>query len=191
MTEPTPPITDEMRAHAKENPNTWLYIADPGYAQDDEGDMPPEGVVGAYRIDENGVIDEEFQFNEQYVPSDLMLHRPEPSNDLERVLDEIADGERPEDDLPQAVLDGEVMLYAPSAEDRNVYTAEMSDGTTLVPACTSPSRVPEDWPGYRTVPGSWLPDVLGGYDLGLNLHEAVQAVIPNGVLVQFAEDQGE
>jgi hypothetical protein len=189
MAQPNPPITEQMREHAKQNPNSWLYIADPGYAAED-GDVPPEGVVGAYRIDVDGEIDEDFQFNDQYVPSEMSANPLEPTNELERVLVEIAAGQRPEDDLPTAVLDAEVLLYAPEEDDRMVYSAEMSDGTTLVPACTSEQRVPEDWPGFRRVPGSWLPDVLGGLDLGLNLHEAIQAVIPNAVLTQAGQERG-
>lgn len=186
---PAPPITEQMRQHARQNPNTWLYIADPGYAEDD-GDVPPEGIVGAYRIGADGEIDEEFQFNDAYVPSEMTANPLEPTNELERVLVEIAAGQRPEDDLPPAVLDAELLLYAPEEDDRMVYSAEMSDGSRLVPACTSEQRVPEDWPSFRRVPGGWLPDVLDGLDLGLNLHEAIQAVIPNAVLTRTAQDRG-
>jgi hypothetical protein len=186
---PAPPITEQMREHARQNPNSWLYIADPGYAAE-EGDVPPEGIVGAYRIDPEGEIDEDFQFNDQYVPSEMTANPLEPSNELERVLVEIAAGQRAEDDLPPAVLDAELLLYAPEQDDRMVYSAEMSDGSRLVPACTSEQRVPEDWPGFRRVPGNWLPDVLDGLDLGLNLHEAIQAVIPNAVLARTARERG-
>ncbi|MGP4016803.1 type VII secretion system-associated protein [Saccharopolyspora sp. 5N708] len=182
---PAPPITAEMREHAKQNPNSWLYIADPGYADDDQ-EVPPEGVVGAYRIDHDGEIDENFQFNDRYQPSEMMANQQEPTNALEEVLARIAAGQLPESALPTAVLDAELLLYAPSATDRMIYTAEMSDGSRLVPACTSVSRVPGDWPGFRRVPGHLLPELLGGLDLGLNLHEAIQAVIPNSVLVQSA-----
>ncbi|MCI2419662.1 type VII secretion system-associated protein [Saccharopolyspora sp. K220] len=181
----TPPITDEMREHAKQNPNSWLYIADPGYA-DGDAEVPPEGVVGAYRIDADGEIDEDFQFNDQYQPSELAANQQEPTNALEEVLARIAAGQLPESDLPAAVLDAEVLLYATSEADDMLYTAEMSDGSQLVPACTSPSRVPADWPGFRRVPGRVLPDLLDGLDLGLNLHDAIQAVIPNSVLIQTA-----
>jgi hypothetical protein len=183
---PAPPISAEMREHAKQNPNSWMYIADPGYATDGDEDVPPEGVVGAYRIDDNGEIDENFQFNDGYQPSELTANQQEPTNPLEEVLARIAAGQLPESTLPAAVLDAEVLLYAPSAEDTMIYTAEMSDGSQLVPACTSVSRVPADWPGFRRVPGEVLPELLDGLDLGLNLHDAIQAVIPNSVLVQTA-----
>lgn len=186
MTDRTaPPITEQLREHARQNPGTWLYIVDPGYS-DDEGEVPPEGVVGAYRIDERGEIDEDFQFNDGYVPSPLATDRPEPTNALEAALERISTGQAPEAELTAAVLAGEVLLYSPDPEERSVYAAEMSDGSQLVPACTSVSRLPADWPGYRRVAGRDLPEVLQGLDLGLNLDDAVQAVIPYGVLLRAA-----
>ena len=161
MTDRTaPPITAQMREHARQNPGTWLYIVDPGYS-DDEGEVPPEGVVGAYRIDEHGEIDEDFQFNDEYEPSELTFALPDPVNDLERVLQRIAGGEGHEDELPPAVLAADVLLYDPENGEGEpaVYAAELDDGTQLVPACTSPERVPEAWPGTRRVPGAALPEL--------------------------------
>lgn len=189
MTEPTrsgpPPITDQMREQAKQTPDSWLYIVDPGY-EEEEADIPPEGVVGAYRIDSDGEIDEDFQFNEEYQPSDVAFSLPEPTNDLEVVLNRIANGEAPQEALVPAVLESDLLLYATENEEPSIYAAEMSDGSQLVPACTSASRVPEEWPGYRTVPGSALPELLDGLDLGLNLDDAVRAVIPHSVLTEVS-----
>lgn len=186
---PAPPITDQMREHARQNPNTWLYIVDPGYEQEGD-DVPPEGVMGAYRIDKNGELDEQFQANDAYQPSELTSNSPEPVNELERVLDRIAEGELPESELPGAVLAADLLLYSPGEEDDTIYAAEMSDGSQLVPACTSPGRVPGDWPAYRSVPGRDLPELLGGFDLGINLTDAVQAVIPHSVLAETASTTG-
>jgi hypothetical protein len=185
---PAPPITEDMREQARQTPNSWLYIVDPGYEESGD-DIPPEGVIGAYHIDENGEIDEDFQHNDEYEPSGLDLTMPEPTNELERVLQRIASGEAEDSELPGAVLEAELLLYAPSQEDTSIYAAEMSDGGQLVPVCTSPSRVPEGWPGYRVVPGHLLPQLLNGLDLGLNLDDAVRAVIPNSVLVEAAGTQ--
>jgi hypothetical protein len=186
---PGPSITEQMREQAKQTPNSWLYIVDPGY-EDSGDDVPPEGVVGAYRIDENGEIDEEFQHNDEYEPSELAFTLPEPTNELERVLHRIATGDAPDSDLPPAVLESDLLLYAPDEDDLAVYAAEMSDGSQLVPACTSVSRIPENWPGYRTVPGRALPELLNGLDLGLNLDDGVRAVIPHSVLVETATALG-
>lgn len=183
-----PPITDQMRQKARQTPNSWMYIVDPGY--EEYGDqVPPEGIVGAYHIDDSGEIDEQFQHNDQYQPSELSFAVPEPTNELERVMHSIATGRAPDVDLPAAVLAGEVLLYSASEEDSGVYAAEMSDGSQLIPACTSVERVPESWPGYRKVPGSALPELLDGFDLGLNLNDDVRAVIPHGLLVETAAHQ--
>lgn len=183
---PGPPITDEMREQARQTPDSWLYIVDPGYEESGE-DVPPQGVVGAYRIDSDGEIDEQFHHNDEYVPATPEF---EPTNELERVLQRISTGDAPDSDLPHAVLDADILLYADGTDDSALYAAEMSDGTQLVPACTSEARVPEHWPAHRAVPGAALPDLLNGFDLGVNLDDPVRAVIPHAVLLQAAEDRG-
>jgi hypothetical protein len=182
---PAPPITEQMRQQAKQTPNSWLYIVDPGYEEYGD-DVPPEGIMGAYYIDSTGEIDEQFQYNDQYQPSELSFALPEPTNELEQVLHSIATGQAPDVDLPPAVLAADLLLYCTSADDDALYTAEMSDGSELVPACTSEARVPQNWPGYRRVPGHLLVELLDGRDLGLNLDDDVRAVIPHDVLVDTA-----
>lgn len=179
-----PPITDEMRAYAHQHPNSWLYLVDPAYQNESE---PPEhAVIGAYHIAPDGTIDERFHSNDTYRPSALAAARLEPSTELEHVLLRISDGQEREDSLPAAVLRAEILLYAPRTQDTAVYAAELSDGAYVVPACTSPGRVPETWPAYRAVPGWWLPDLLDGRDLGLNLDDPIQALIPYRLLHQAA-----
>ena len=41
-----PKITDEMRANARANPNSWLYVIDEAF--DPNGAVPSWAVVGAY-----------------------------------------------------------------------------------------------------------------------------------------------
>ncbi|MHA6801587.1 type VII secretion system-associated protein [Bounagaea algeriensis] len=181
----SPPITDAMRAYAREHPDSWLYLVDPAYQEDP--DPPPHAVLGAYRIRPDGAVDERFHANDAYRPSELASARLEPSTALERVLLRISDGRSAEDALPAAVLDDQVLLYAAAPADTTVYTAEMSDGTHLVPACTSHARVPTFWPACRPVPGHALPALLNGHDLGLNLDDPIQAVIPYRRLREAAE----
>lgn len=181
----TPPITESMREYAREHPDSWLYLVDPAY--DTATDPPAEAVIGAYRIHPDGTLDPDFQANEQYQPSELAASPLVPSNELEQVLLDVASGQATESDLPPAVLAGEILLYATHAADSTIYTAEMSDGAHLVPACTSAARVPTGWPSYRTVPGSAIPALLDGRDLGLNLDDAVQAVIPHQLLNRSVE----
>lgn len=187
---PGPPITDQMREQARATPNSWLYIVDPAY-QDSGDDIPPHGIMGAYHIDDNGEIDEQFHRNDSYEPSDLVFELPEPTNSLEQLLNQIALGTSADTELPAAIIAAEVLLYtsgedAAGEDEAALFAAEMSDGSQLVPACSSMSRVPEDWPGYRRVPGHRLPELLGGLDLGLNLDDGVRAVVPHSLLVQAA-----
>lgn len=184
---PAPPITEQMRRQATQLPNGWLYIVDPGYEEYGD-DVPPEGIVGAYHIDSTGEIDEQFQYNEQYQPSELPFALPEPTNEVERVLHRIATGQAPDVELPPAVLAADLLLYSTGADDDALYTAEMSDGSELVPACTSEARVPQNWPGYRRVPGRLLAELLDGRDLGLNLDDDVRAVIPHDILTETAAE---
>lgn len=60
-------LTDALLREAKNNPNGWVYKIDNGY--DTSGDIPPEAIVGAWRVDENGEIIVGFISNENYVPS--------------------------------------------------------------------------------------------------------------------------
>ena len=61
-----PPITEELRAQARANPGGWLYAIAPGY--DPDGAVPPEGIVGAWQIDDGGEIVGEFQHNPNHRP---------------------------------------------------------------------------------------------------------------------------
>jgi hypothetical protein len=53
-----PDITPELLAEAKKNAGGWVYVIDKKY----EGALkvPPEGVVGAWKVDDHGNIDGEF-----------------------------------------------------------------------------------------------------------------------------------
>jgi len=50
---------------AKRNPNGWVYRISGQYGVDDE--VPPEAIVGAWKVDENGDIAGEFIPNPKFV----------------------------------------------------------------------------------------------------------------------------
>ncbi len=56
--------TPEAIAEAKLNPGGWVYEIDEGY--DPDGAVPPEGIVGAWRVNEAGSIVGEFKPNPNY-----------------------------------------------------------------------------------------------------------------------------
>ena len=50
---------------AKQNPNGWVYEIDERF--DPNGAVPPEGIVGAWKVDDNGIIVGAFIPNRAYV----------------------------------------------------------------------------------------------------------------------------
>jgi SseB protein N-terminal domain len=172
----TPPeITPRMRASARANPNTWLYVIDPAF--DEDADIPPWGVVGAYPVNAGGEIDPTFRRNTAYRPSPTAL-TPRGAAELERVLRLIVAGERDEAGLPAEVLRADLLLYAASPTDRAVTGFPARDGTVMVPACTSVAHVPAAWPGWRAVSGRELAPLLGEHPLVINPAGPVTAMIP-------------
>lgn len=51
-------------SEAKSFPSGWVYRIDPKY--NPSGKVPPEGIVGAWQVDENGNILGEFKHNPKY-----------------------------------------------------------------------------------------------------------------------------
>src|SRR6058998_1893307 len=80
----TPEITAEMRANARANPNSWLYVIDEAF--DPNGPVPSWAVVGAYPVNGVGDVVADFHPNDRYRPSPKALGFPEPTNDLEHLL---------------------------------------------------------------------------------------------------------
>jgi hypothetical protein len=62
MDEPPP----DAAAEAKRNPGGWVYAIAPGH--DPDGDIPPEGIIGAWKVDDAGRIAGEFIPNPNHRP---------------------------------------------------------------------------------------------------------------------------
>lgn len=172
----TPQITPDMRAAARENPNSWLYVIDPALDPDD--DVPPWGVVGAFPVNERGEIEEAFEPNAGYRPSPVAVQEPDAAAVLEGLLEKVKAGDRPQRDLLPAVLAAPLLVYAASAEDGSVTGFPNPHGAVMVPACTAPERVPAAWPGWREVTGRDLVPLLHGHPLVINPSGPVTALIP-------------
>lgn len=54
----------EEKELARKHPNGWVYRIDPKYLKSQ--DVPPEAIVGAWKVDENGEIIGEFIPNSRY-----------------------------------------------------------------------------------------------------------------------------
>lgn len=182
-----PEITAEMRANARKNPNSWLYVIDEAF--DPNGQVPSWAVVGAYPVNDSGVIVADFHPNEQYRPSPRALGFPEPRTRLERMLQLVRTKHLPQEDLPRAILDATLFVYAMSPVQRTVIGFHDRDGRVLVPAYTSKSLVPPDWPHARAVLGRDMVDLLDGHPVAINQHSLVTAVVPATHLIRArAED---
>jgi len=63
-----PQIDEAMKEQARQQPGGYVYCIDPHYAQDGAGgEIPPQGIIGAYSVDANGEIIPEFMANPHYV----------------------------------------------------------------------------------------------------------------------------
>jgi hypothetical protein len=177
MSPPAPPeITQRMRANARANPGTWLYVVDPAF--DADADVPPHGVVGAYPVDAHGEIGPAFRPNAAYRPSPAALRMPEPASGLERLLQLIRVGHTDQATLPAAVLLAPLLVYAGSPADRSVVGFPDRRGTVMVPACTSVACVPTAWPGWREVTGHELVPLLHDRPLVINPAGPITALLP-------------
>lgn len=56
--------TPEMLAEAKNNPNGWVYQIEGNLGPNDH--VPPECIVGAYKVDEKGLLTGEFKPNPNF-----------------------------------------------------------------------------------------------------------------------------
>ncbi|PRX47450.1 type III secretion system (T3SS) SseB-like protein [Prauserella shujinwangii] len=182
-----PKITREMRANAKANPNSWLYVIDEAF--DPNGRVPSWAVVGAYPVNADGEIVEDFHPNDRYRPSPKALGFPEPDNHLERLLQLVRTRHRPAEDLPPVILDSTLFVYAMSPVQRTVIGFHNTDGRVMVPAYTSKSLVPEEWPHARAVLGRDIVELLAGHPLVINPHDIVTAVVPAEHLQQALDQE--
>lgn len=177
-----PEITAEMRANARANPNSWLYVIDEEF--DPSGQVPSWAVVGAYPVNDSGVIVADFHPNDQYRPSPRALGFPAPRTKLERMLQMVRTRHLPPEDLPGAILDATLFVYAMSQAQRTVIGFHDQDGRVLVPAYTSKAMVPPDWPHARAVRGRDMVDLLDGHPVVINPHSLVTAVVPAAHLIR-------
>jgi hypothetical protein len=64
---PGRPFPPELLAEAKSKPGGWVYAIDSAYAPDGpDGAVPPEGIIGAWKIGDDGTPTGEYQTNPRY-----------------------------------------------------------------------------------------------------------------------------
>lgn len=63
-----PKISEAMKQEALKKPGGYIYCIDPAYAKDGvSGAIPPQGILGAYPVDQEGNIVPNFMANPNYV----------------------------------------------------------------------------------------------------------------------------
>mgnify|MGYP001338948586 CR=1 FL=1 len=60
-----PTITEETRDEAKRNPGGWVYAISGRYS--DQEHVPPDEIIGAWKVDEHGEITGDFVPNPNFV----------------------------------------------------------------------------------------------------------------------------
>ena len=59
---PARPFPPELLAEARSKPGEWVYAIDPAYAPDGlDGAVPPEGIIGAWKVADDGTPTGEYQ----------------------------------------------------------------------------------------------------------------------------------
>lgn len=66
MNKPLEKPTEEAVKEARLHPNGWVYVIEGGYKSDER--VPPEAIVGAWKVDEYGHIVGDFVPNPNYSP---------------------------------------------------------------------------------------------------------------------------
>jgi hypothetical protein len=184
-----PQVTDDMRASARTNPNSWLYVLDPAFVG--AQDVPQWAIVGAYPVNAFGEIEDRFSPNDTYRPSPTALGWPAPLTPLERLIQLAKAAHLPVSDLPVSVLDATLLVYDPGDGTWDgtqlIVLPDGPSGRLVVPACTSVEHVPDDWPAWRSIRGNDAVPLLRGYPLAINPDGPVSAILPAELLVESAK----
>lgn len=170
-----PPITEALRAEARTNPGAWVYAIDPGF--DGQANVPPQGVIGAWRSDEHGEIDGAFVNNPRYSPTPQARGWAEPLTQLERVLQLVLAGYLPDKRLAQEFSQSEVFIF--SRREGGLFLAPAQDGGQLVYVYTDAIRaVSAGHEESRATTGARLAASLPpGVRIALNPGSTVSAIL--------------
>lgn len=152
-----PAITDALRAEARSHPGEWVYAIDPGF--EGSGNVPPQGVVGAWQSDENGELSGDFVPNPNYLPTPQARGWHAPTTALERVLQLVLSGYLPDEALAGEVGQAEVFVF--DRADGGIFVAPAEDGGQVVYAYTDPARAAATgYAEHRAVKGAELAAAL-------------------------------
>ncbi len=182
-TSPTsPPVTDALRAEARANPGAWVYAVDPGF--NGSADVPPQGIVGAWRSDEKGQLSEDFTPNPQYRPTPQARGWNEPQTKLEHVLQLVLAGYLPDEQLTREFASADVFVF--SRPGGGIFLAPAEDGgDQLVYAYTDTEKaIASGYAEHTSMRGSDLAAALPAeVRIALNAGSRVSAIlVPSDVV---------
>ncbi|MBM0277242.1 type VII secretion system-associated protein [Micromonospora tarensis] len=175
-TTPPPTVTDEMRRQAKRAPDSWIYAVDPAF--EGAGDVPGWAVVGAFRVDEQGEISDEFQRNPNYQPSPVALGFPVPANEVENALQLAVTGLGGDDQVRDALR--EATVFVPHVPGVGIADLDAGLDRPVVHAFTSDRYLPApvDWQYWERRPIPELVAAMGDRYLVLNPGSELELRLP-------------
>ncbi|WP_107488837.1 type VII secretion system-associated protein [Streptomyces subrutilus] len=139
-------ITESMRAEAAKNPGSWVYAIDPFV--DSHGRVPPYAIVGAWKVDDEGVITDEFKGNSKYRPSPRAMGMPEPTDAVDAAIQLAVTGYGPEAAICQVLAKSSVFLLPESLVGLGGHLA-VAGGKRVLEVFTDARHAPGTAPELR------------------------------------------
>ncbi|GAA2485861.1 type VII secretion system-associated protein [Streptomyces gobitricini] len=170
-----PPVSDAVRAQAAKTPNAWVYAVDPYF--EPLGKVPPYGVVGAWRVDNQGNVTDEFRPNPNYRPSPKARGFKAPTDPLDSVIQLAASGYASDSDVQSALVDA--VVYVVPGMNAMVESHAEGDDRLVVHIYSSPMHAPSSVPEVqRALFRALLPELPECAVLQLNPGSSVSAEVP-------------
>jgi hypothetical protein len=164
---PLPPITDDMRADARQSPGQWMYYYDPALA-DTEG-APGYAVQGARWVDEHGSLTDEYWVNEKYWPSPAYAGIDFKTG-FELALWQVFRSFQPAGMLVDSLYHADLLVMSMHEGDTDVHVMTTpGTGDLRVQVATSQQFVPSGWSQTHVVEGRELLVTMGQQDSQLIL----------------------
>ena len=181
---PPPPVTDSMRAQARQQPGGYIYAIDPDCYPD--GRVPGWAVRGGYPVNAEGEINTAgYRANPDYRPGPRALGFPKPANRLERALEIAVAGYGPESEILRELVPPDAVLHVLVENDNPdaiAIVADDRDRPVLIDY-TSRNRVPQNVRA-RPLPMRILHGMLSTVDVRINPGTPPSATIPGRDIVQ-------
>ncbi|MFJ8859672.1 type VII secretion system-associated protein [Streptomyces sp. NPDC102451] len=134
-------MTEAVRAQAAARPGSWVYAIDPFF--DPAGEVPPFGIIGAWKVDARGHLTGEFRHNSKYRPSPQSLGMKKPLDAVDAAIQLAATGYADEAALRNVISSSTVFLIPGSAFAEQTNSATGQILTVYTNEYYAPSSVPQ------------------------------------------------